>query len=154
MLEVVNVVDAGGNLAVVLVALGGDKNGSSWEVTKERGGTVGNDLDLKLDGGICRVPPAAAEGTSILSSSEVDVLPHVNAGVVSAGHVKVDVDGVGCKAGGVPFDVKLLASGNVLVHGRGLVEAASLTGYGNRELAGIWRNEGWLCLLGLASRFL
>jgi hypothetical protein len=70
------------------------------------------------------------KGTGVFSSSEVDVLPHVNAGIVGARHVKIDVDGVGFEAGGVPFDVKLLASDNVLVHGRRFVEAASLTGCG------------------------
>ena len=54
----------------------------------------------------------------------------MNTGIVGARHVKVDVDGVGVEAGGVPFYVKLLASDDVLVHGRRFVEAASLAGYG------------------------
>ena len=66
------------------------------------------------------------EGTGVFSNSEVDILPHVNAGIVGARHVKVDVDGVGIKAGRVPFYVKLLAGGDILIHGRCFVEAASL----------------------------
>ena len=85
---------------------------------------------MKLDGPFCGVPPTAVESTGVFSSSEVEVLPHVNAGIVGARHVKVDVDGVGVEAGGVPFYVKLLASDDVLVHGRRFVEAASLAGYG------------------------
>ena len=46
------------------------------------------------------------KGTGVFSSSEVEVLPHVNTGVVGAGHLKVDVDGVGVEAGVVPLCVK------------------------------------------------
>ena len=128
--KVVDVLNGGADFAIITVALGSDEDGSGGEVTEERRRAIGNDLDLKFDGVICRVPPAAVKGIGVLSGSEVDILPHVDAGIVGARHVEVDVDGVGCEAGGIPFDVELLSGDDGLVHGRGFVEAASLAGCG------------------------
>ena len=91
---------------------------------------------MKLDGPVGGVPPAATEGIGVFSKGKVDVLPHVDAGIVGARHVKVDVDGVGVEAGGVPLDVEFFTRGDVLVHGGSFIEAASLTGYGDGGQAG------------------
>lgn len=71
------------------------------------------------------------EGSGIFSNGEVNVLPHVNAAIVGAWHVKIDVNSIGVEAGGVPVNVKVFASGDVLVHGRCFVEAASLASCGS-----------------------
>ena len=79
------------------------------------------------------------EGSGVLSNGVVDILPHVNAGIVGVGHVKVDVDGGRVEAGGVPFYVKILSGGNILVHGWRFVEATSFAGW---KLAVRWRFGG------------
>lgn len=84
---------------------------------------------MKFDGVSRRVPPAAMKGTSVFTGSEVYILPHVNTGIVGVGHVKIDVDGGSVEAGSIPLHVKVFAGGNILVHSRGLVEAAGGAGY-------------------------
>ena len=123
--EVTDIINGGGDLAVVLISLRGGKDGGGREITEERGRTVGNDLELKFDGARRGVPPTTVEGGGVFSEGKVDVLPHVNTGIGGVGHVKVDVDGGGVETGRVPFYVKVLARGDVLVHGRRFVEAAS-----------------------------
>ena len=83
---------------------------------------------MKFNGAFRRVPPAAMKGASVLSNTEVDVLPHVNTGIVGVGHVEVDVDGGRIEAGRVPFYVKVFTCGNILVHGRRFIKATSSTG--------------------------
>lgn len=129
--KVVHGFNASSDLSIIFVTLGGSKDRSGREVAgKEKRCTTGYNLELELDGRSRIVPPRAMEGGSVFSGAEVDILPHVNAGIVGVGHVKVDVDTVGVETGRIPLYVEVLASGDILIHGRRAVEATSLAGCG------------------------